>query len=262
MTRSTDGICKSNPFGETIEFSILSNGSMNRRPLLLIADEQILMAECLKSLLQPKFPDIGIAAGTGELFEAAANHKPDLILMDTPLPLPGLDTIRFLKKSSAATKIIIITTQYQPDLVAEVSRAGASAFLLKSCEPVELMTAIQRVLEGHSYFSPVIARRSAPAGMAAKLRNGSPALTPRQREVLELVAQGYTAKEIAQALHLSAKTAVFHKTAIMEKLALRSTAELTRYAVTHGIISNQSNKAITSASASPTDIQAHTGASL
>ena len=247
---------------ETLEFSILSNVSMNRRPFLLIADEQILMAECLRSLLQPEFPNVGIAACTGELFESAVNHKPDLILMDIRLSLPGSDTIHCLKKCSAAAKIIIISTHYQPDLVAEVSRAGAAAFLLKSCAPDELMTAIRRVLEGHSYFCSSIGKGSAPIGKEAKVRPGSPILTPRQREVLELVAQGYTAKKIAQALHVSVKTAVFHKTALMEKLALRTTAELTRYALTHGIMSNDSNTDLTSASAAQSEIQAQIGAAL
>ena len=236
---------------------------MNRRPFLLIADEQILMAECLQSLLQTEFPDAGIAASVDELLHAAANHKPDLILMDIRLSLPGSHTIQCLKECSAAAKIIIISTHYQADLVAEVSRAGASAFLLKSCAPAELITAMQRVLEGHSYFSPAIVQRSAPTGTEAKVRHGSPILTPRQREVLEMVAQGFTAKEIAEALHLSVKTAVFHKTAIMEKLALRTTAELTRYALAHGIISNQSNTGLTSPSASPlAEIQAETRASV
>jgi DNA-binding NarL/FixJ family response regulator len=127
--------------------------------------------------------------------------------------------------------VVIVTAHSDPQYVAEAFRAGASGFVLKRCAVAELVVAIRAVLAGQTYITPLMAHRAAEAAESAP---GS-VLTSRQREVLQLVAEGCTAKEIAKVLKLSVKTAVFHKVAIMQKLGLHSTAELTRYAIETGI---------------------------
>jgi DNA-binding NarL/FixJ family response regulator len=132
---------------------------------------------------------------------------------------------------------MVVTKQDEPEYVAESLRAGASGYLLKWCAVSELVTAIHAVLNGHSYLTSSLSKRGGSTVISGT-GSTSKSLTARQREVLQLVAQGRTAKEIANVLGLSVKTAVFHKMSIMDKLGLRTTAELTRYAMEHGILAS------------------------
>ena len=212
---------------------------MNRRPHLLIADDQILMAQCMQRLLENDFPNSEIVTHGQALLDAAAISQPDLVLLEITMPpVNGVELLRRLREVSRTSKVIIVTIRDEPESVREAIRAGASGYMLKCCASSELLSAIRTVLDGHSYVTPLVSQQ-----VASRITNLDPqrsriGLTLRQREVLQLVAQGHTAKEIAKTLSVSVKTAVFHKVAIMDKLGLRTTAELTRYAVEHGILSS------------------------
>ncbi|HWY47045.1 MAG TPA: response regulator transcription factor [Bryobacteraceae bacterium] len=210
---------------------------MQRRPHLLIADVT-LTAQCLQRLLEYEFPGVEIIPDGQALLHAVATLRPDLLLLDFTMPgLNGFEAIRQLRDASAMTKIIVVTMRDEPECVAEALGSGASGYVLKSCTVSELVTAIRGVLDGHSYVTQPLGERVASSVTNRTGRPSGKGLTLRQREVLQLVAQGRTAKEIGNALSLSVKTAVFHKMAIMDKLGLRTTADLTRYALQHGILS-------------------------
>lgn len=210
---------------------------MHRRPYLLIAD-LTMMAECLQRLLEGEFPGVEIVADGQGVHDTVARSKPDLVLLDTGIPGLDLEVLRQLRAVSPMTKLLVVTMHDEPEYVAEALRAGASGYVMKWCAVSELVTAIRGVLNGHSYLAPSLGERVVSAVTNRNGRASGKNLTARQREVLQLVAQGRTAKEIASALGLSVKTAVFHKMAIMDKLGLRTTADLTRYALEHGILSS------------------------
>jgi len=211
---------------------------MNVTPHFLIVDDT-LTAQCLQRLLESEFPGVEFVSDGQALLDAAATSKPDLVLLDIRRPgFDGFEAMRRLREVSRATKVIVLTMHDEPEYVAEALRGGASGYVLKSCAVSELVTAIRAVLNGHSYLTPALGPRVVSIVSSGKPRANSKTLTLRQREVLQLVAQGRTAKEIATALGLSVKTAVFHKMTIMDKLELRTTADLTRYAMEHGILSS------------------------
>jgi DNA-binding NarL/FixJ family response regulator len=211
--------------------------AMGRTTRLLIADNQLLMALCLQQLLDRDFPGVKIVENLQELVEVVARSTPDLILLDLVMPLPkGIELMRRIRTVSPITKVVVVTEHSQPDCVGEALRAGAVGYLLKSCSVSELTTAIWQVLQGRSYVTPMIGQRVIPFATNSQPQSGVLTLTSRQQQVLQLIARGHTAKEIAAALNLSVKTAVFHKTGIMDKLGLRTTAELTRYALERGIV--------------------------
>jgi DNA-binding NarL/FixJ family response regulator len=203
----------------------------------LIAD-LTMMAECLQRLLEGEFPGVEIVADGQGVHDTVARSKPDLVLLDTGIPGLDLEVLRQLRAVSPMTKLLVVTMHDEPEYVAEALRAGASGYVMKWCAVSELVTAIRGVLHGHSYLAPSLGERVVSAVTNRNGRASGKNLTSRQREVLQLVAQGRTAKEIASALGLSVKTAVFHKMAIMDKLGLRTTADLTRYALEHGILSS------------------------
>lgn len=196
-----------------------------------------MVAECLQRLLEDDFPGVEIVQNSEDLLKVAATSKPDVVLMDIGMPLPiGIETTRRLREISPATKIIILTVHNQPEYVAEAIRAGASGYVLKSCAFSEMLIAIRQVLKGYLYLTPSVSQRDVSAALMSHMLSVHRTLTSRQREVLRLVAEGCTAKEIATALNLSVKTAVFHRMAIMDKLGIRTTAALTRYALEHGVV--------------------------
>jgi DNA-binding NarL/FixJ family response regulator len=213
---------------------------------VVIADDQTLIAQGLRKLLECEFESVTIADNGRELLDTVAASKPDVALVDIVMPLlSGIEATRKLRKISSATKVVIVTAHTDPQYVAEAFRAGASGYVLRRCAVSELVIAIRVVLAGQTYVTPLMADRAVEA---AKESAPGPVLTSRQREVLQLIADGCTAKEVANALRLSVKTAVFHKMAIMEKLGLHSTAELTRYALEHGIATT--NRSLRAKSAS------------
>jgi DNA-binding NarL/FixJ family response regulator len=210
---------------------------------VLIADDHILVAQCLLRLLEDDFPGAEIVNDGQELVKAIATSKPDVVLMDIGMPLlNGIDAIRHLRKISPATKIIILTMHNQPEYVTEAIRAGTSGYVLKSCALSELTIAIRQVLRGYVYLTPSVREHEVSADLNSHAPIVHRSLTSRQRDVLQLVAEGCTAKEIAIALKVSIRTAVYHKTAIMDKLDIRTTAGLTRYALEHGTVSGTSER--------------------
>jgi DNA-binding NarL/FixJ family response regulator len=214
---------------------------MDRKTRVLIAEDHTLMAEGLRKLLECEFESVATVGNGRELLDVVAASKPDIVLIDIGMPLlNGIEAARRFNTISPSTKVVIVTAHNEPQYVVEAFRAGATGFVLKRCAVSELVTAIRQVLSGHTYVTPLVEDLAVEA-VRGPVRPG-PALTIRQREVLQLVAEGCTAKEIANVLKLSVKTAVFHKMAIMDKLGLRTTAELTRYALEHGIATATSER--------------------
>jgi len=210
------------------------------RPRVLLADDHTLMMEGLRKLLEGTCELVGTVEDGLALVDAAQRLHPDLILLDISMPLlNGIDAMRRLKKLMPEVKLIFLTMHSDPTFVTEAFRAGASGYLLKRSAASELALALQEVLKGHYYVSPLIAKDVlhpllAPSpGLPPKLGE----LSPRQREVLQLVAEGRSIKEIAGLLKISSKTVEFHKSRIMAQLDLHTTAELTKYAITHGLVS-------------------------
>lgn len=207
---------------------------------ILLADDHQLVAEGLRALLEPEFELVGIVEDGHELLDKAKQVNPDLIIADITMPsLNGIDAVERLKKTDPQIKVIILTMHCDAMYAHRAFEAGASGFVLKHSASDELLTAIREVLKGRTYVTPIIAE-----DLMQAYKNGSDIkrdpirkLTARQREVLQLLAEGKSAKEIAQILHVSSRTTEFHKYQIMEKLGLTTSAELIQFAIKHGIIS-------------------------
>jgi len=211
-----------------------------KRPRIVLADDHTLVLEGLRKILEEKCDVVGMAEDGRTLLKVAQQHNPDVVVMDISMPeLNGLDAARQLRKLLPTCKIIFLTMHADPTYSKEAFQAGASAFLLKRSAATELLLAIQAVLNGQFYVTPVIAKDLLLplCGQAEPLTDNKHLLTPRQREVLQLVAEGKAVKEIANLLNVSSKTVEFHKTKIMRELNLHSTVELTKYAVVHGMVS-------------------------
>lgn len=210
-----------------------------KKTRLVIADDHTLVLEGLKRILESDFELVGAAENGRELLRICEELKPDVVLIDISMPLlNGIDAARHLLKTSPLTKIIFVTMHADSDYVAEAFRAGASGYLLKRSAATELVTAIHEVMKGRYYVTPLVTREALSPlfGGALEPRKLSSTLTSRQREVLQLVAEGRSVKEIAIILKVSAKTVEFHKAALMERLDIHTTAELTRYAIGHGLV--------------------------
>jgi DNA-binding NarL/FixJ family response regulator len=210
------------------------------RPRVLIADDHRVLSEGLKSLLQPHFDVVGIVTDGRELVAASASLDPDVVVLDISMPsLNGIDAARQIRNGSSRAKLVFLTMHREVTYAARALEAGASGFVLKHSAASELVTAIHEALKGGMYITPQIAselvnsyRRGVPSGPY-----GSGELTPRQREVLQLVTEGHSAKEIAAILCISRRTAEFHKARLMETLGLRNTVELIHYAIRIGLSS-------------------------
>ncbi len=214
---------------------------MNKRRLL-IADDHTILLEGLKALLATEF-DVVATAGDGRaVLEAAGKHRPDVILLDISMPgLNGIEAARHLKQSNPDSKLIILTMHGDLSFVSAAFDAGASGYVLKQSAASELVTALHDVESGRSYISPAIQERlgTETANFLRRSKGFSGDLTSRQREVLQLVAEGHARKEIAQILGVSVKTVEFHKRKIAENLGLHTDAALTAYAIRHGIASTE-----------------------
>jgi len=211
------------------------------RPTVLIADDHQLFAESLRSLLSPTYDVVGIAANGKELTDLAVKLKPNLVLTDLSMPLlNGLDAVQALAGMGLRTKFIILTMHADVSLAVLVFRAGASGFVLKTASGDELKEAIGVVQRGGCYLSPQF-----PSDLVSVLAEAArrplvdkaPQLTPRQREVLQLVAEGKTMKEVASQLKISTRTAESYKYHLMNVLGIRTTAELVQHAIRIGLIS-------------------------
>jgi DNA-binding NarL/FixJ family response regulator len=206
---------------------------------LLLADDHTILLEGLKALLAPEFEVVATTADGRAVLDAAERHQPDLILLDISMPgLNGIEAARRLKQSNPDAKLIILTMHADLSFVSAAFEAGASGYVLKHSAPTELLAALRDVDSGRCYVSTLIRRRLGTA-IPAFLRTPkfSADLTSRQREVLQLLAEGRVRKEIAQILGVSVKTVEFHKWKITEKLGIHTDAELTAYAIRNGIAS-------------------------
>ncbi len=208
------------------------------RPRLLIADDHVLIAEACKNLLEPEFQVVGVVSDGHALLKAAPELKPDVVIVDIAMPqLNGLDAGEQIKQKNHAIKLIYLTMNVRPDVAAEAFRRGASGYVLKHCTADELIVAIRRVLRGESYLSPLITKDT----VEFLLRTGAAyseekRISGRQSEVLQLLAEGKSMKEIAYILQLKPGTVAFHKYRIMEVLGLKSNAELIEYAIKHHMV--------------------------
>jgi DNA-binding NarL/FixJ family response regulator len=210
------------------------------KPRLLLVDDHELFLDGLRKLLEPDFDVVGAANDGRAAVAAYLRYSPDLMLVDIGLPLlNGIEAARQVRHFAPEALILFVTMQTDRIYVEEALRAGGAGYVVKQAAARELVKAIHQVLSGHFYLSPAIAAKlkDIPSDSAKPSSRHSGQLTPRQREVLQLVAEGKSMKEIAQILEISVRTVEFHKSGIMQELGCRSTAELTRYAIEHGITS-------------------------
>jgi len=210
-----------------------------RRPRILLADDHQMLADALRGVVEPCCEVVGTVKDGRALLEAADRLQPDLVVLDIGMPLlNGFDAGRKLKQLLPKVKLIFMTMHEDPYLVGEAFRAGASAFLLKEAAATELTTAIDQVLKGGTYVTP-----SASDGLNQislrdpKDRDHAPEPTLRQREVIQLLAEGRSMKQVADELKITRRTVAGHKYAVMELLQLKTNADLVQYAIEHGIIS-------------------------
>jgi len=212
---------------------------MTRIRILLADDHAMFCAGCQK-LLEPHYEVVGSVGDGLALLKAAAALKPDVVLLDLGMPLlNGLDAARELRKVMPHVKLIFLTMNPDSDIAAEAFRAGASAYLLKNSPASELLQAVHDVVRGLSYVTPEIRRALEQSFIRDPQALHRPKqLTDRQREVLQMLAEGRSMKEIAYVLQITHRTVRFHKSRIMEELALTTTSELVQYAIKHAIISS------------------------
>jgi DNA-binding NarL/FixJ family response regulator len=207
------------------------------RPRVLLADDHALLLGAFERLLGGECDVVGQVSDGRALVAAAGTLNPDVIVLDISMPLlNGLEAGRQIKQKMRGVKLVFLTMNEDPDLAAEAFRAGASAYLLKRSAASELATAIHEVMQGRSYVTPLITEGLVGSLLDARERKSTPELTPRQREVLQLLAEGRSMKEVASLLNLTPRTVAFHKYRMMEQLKVKSTAELIQYAVKHHIV--------------------------
>lgn len=212
--------------------------SPNRRPRVLIADDHTFVAEACAKLLEPEFEVVGIVADGQTLLTKAPELKPDIIVLDIGMPeLNGLEAGKRIKSLIRTVRIVYLTMNNDTGIAAEAFRLGASGYLLKTSAAAELATAIREVLRGKLYVSPLITKDVDAFFLEIRVSHmGQEKLTSRQREVLQLLAEGKSMKEVAYILKLSPRTVAFHKYKIMEHLRLRTNADLVQYAIREHVI--------------------------
>jgi DNA-binding NarL/FixJ family response regulator len=208
------------------------------RPRILLADDHTLVVEGFRKLLETEFEIVGVASDGRALLAAALQEKPDVIILDIGMPfLSGIDAGRELKRLVPRTRLIVLTMNEDPDIAREALRQWASAYLVKKSAGTELTRAVREVLKGRSYVTPRLAQRLMDEFVRDPRVGRTKELTPRQREVLHLLAEGRTMKETADLLHLTPRTIAFHKYRIMEEFGLKTNSDLVRFAVREHIVS-------------------------
>ena len=222
------------PCGERYVYSVPGGRCVMRRSTVLLADDHTIMTDGLKRLLEPDFEVAGAVENGRELVEAAKRIQPDVVVLDISMPeLNGIEAAVQIRKEVPTTRLVFLTMHADATYVKAAFRAGASGYVLKRCASAELVDSIHEVLRGRRYVTPEVAEDA----NLGKLQdhNATGALTAREREVLQLVAAGKSAKEIGAALTISPRTVAFHKSNMMQKLQIHTTAELTKFALLHGI---------------------------
>jgi len=207
---------------------------------VLLADDHKMFAEGLRGLLEPEYELVGIAEDGHELIAKAKELQPDVIIADITMPsLNGIEAVGQLKKAGSKAKVVFLTMHHDVMYASRAFEAGASGFVLKHSAPDELLTAIREALKGRTYVTSIIAGE-----LMKSYKNGHSSqtevfgkLTPRQREVLQMLAEGKAVKEIGRILHISTRTVEFHKYHMMKELEIETNAELVQFAIKHGIIS-------------------------
>ena len=208
-----------------------------KTPRVLLADDHALMLDGFSNLLQPQYAVVGTVEDGRALVDAAVRLSPDLIILDITMPiLNGIDAAREIRKRLPQVKLLFVTMHTSPTYLQAALEAGADGYALKSSGRNEILAAVEKVLAGSRYITPGIGgdgldRSEDPQRAAASLR-----LTARERQILQLTAEGKSRKEVAHTLGISEKTVAFHKDNLKRKLGLRSTAQLTRYALDVGLI--------------------------
>ena len=208
------------------------------RVRILLADDHTLFCNLLRDLLEPEYEVVGSVSDGRELLKAADSLRPDVVLVDIGMPsLNGLDAGRRLKQANPSVKLIYLTMNNNIEYAREALQAGASAFILKNSKSSELLHAIRDALKGVSYVAPEIRRALNEVFVRDPKAVDRPQhLTDRQREVLQMLAEGRSLQEIAGLLQISYRTVRFHKVRIMEELGISKNAELVKYAIKHGMI--------------------------
>jgi DNA-binding NarL/FixJ family response regulator len=211
---------------------------MPTKAKVLLADDHTLLAEAFERLLAPDYDVVGRVADGRELLEVAPRLKPDVVVLDVTMPrLNGLDAGRQLKEKIRSVKLVFLTMNEDPQVAAEASRIGASGYLLKRSALSELPLAIREVMNHRYYVTPLLTKGLVGSLMhATEQPTHALSLTARQREVLQLLAEGHSMKEVATILQVSARTVAFHKYRIMERLDIKTTAELIQFAVREHIL--------------------------
>jgi DNA-binding NarL/FixJ family response regulator len=213
---------------------------LNNRPRILVADDHTLVAELCRKLLETEFEVVGVVSNGRAMVRSACELKPDVIVVDIAMPvLNGLDAAQQVKAALPGIKLVFLTMNSSIEVAAEAFRRGASGYLLKTCATAEMVTAVHEVLRGKSYMSQTLCKDDVNylRRKDNKLEEEDQRLTERQREVLQLLAEGKVMKEIGGILNMTTRTVAFHKYRIMESLGARSNAELVRYAVRNHMVS-------------------------
>lgn len=210
-----------------------------RRPRIFLADDHTLLIDAFSNLLESKYEIVGTASDGREMLSMVSKLEPDVVVLDINMPnLNGFDAGEKLKKRQPEIKLIFLTVNEDPDMVTEAFRIGANGYLLKSSAGDELFQAIDAVLSGSNYVTPKIAKGMISSFIKDPSGNkvhGS--LSLRQREVLQLLAEGKTMKQVASELNITPRTVAFHKYKTMEDLEIKTNSELIQYAIKHGLVS-------------------------
>ena len=208
------------------------------RPRLMLADDHTILVEAFRKLLEPYYDMVGTVSDGRALLEIGPQLNPDIVIVDIGMPLMnGLEAGLRLKQLLPNVKLVFLTMNDDPDLAVEAMRSGAAGYLLKSSAAEELLRAIQTALKGKVYVTPLIARGMQKSFIKNPGVKGlAKALTPRQREVVCLLAEGKSMKQAADILHIKERTVAFHKYRVMELLNLATSAELVQFAIKSGIL--------------------------
>jgi DNA-binding NarL/FixJ family response regulator len=204
------------------------------KPRVILADDHTLLVEAFEKLLAPECEIVAKVADGRALLVAVREHHPDVVVLDLAMPLlNGMEAARQVKQIDRSIKLVFVTMNEDPDLAAEAFRVGGSAYLLKRSAGAELLLAIREVMKHRSYVTPLVTEGMLGSLMNAGAEAQEHQLTSRQREVLQLLAEGKSMKEVAGILDVTARTVAFHKYRMMEQLKIKTNAELIQYAIRH-----------------------------